>query len=89
MMQNSHNQPNRCLDYQLHIQAYDRLGELERILRVIRHRGGHIHALTMQSDENGRFSMQVTLTTERAIETLGNQIAKLANVLDVNEIKIN
>lgn len=65
--------------YQLTVHAYDRLGELERILRVIRHRGGHINRLTMQSD-NAIFTLNIQLSTERAIETIESQITKLANV---------
>lgn len=86
MIQNNHNQSNFAISYQLHIQAYDRLGELERILRVIRHRGGHINTLTMQTKENGCFSLTVALTSKKAIKILENQIAKLANVLEVSEI---
>ena len=32
-------------NYQLIIKAYDRSGALERILRVIRHRGGYIQSM--------------------------------------------
>ncbi|MDF7670007.1 acetolactate synthase 2 small subunit [Orbaceae bacterium ESL0721] len=73
-------------NHQLTITAHDRLGELERILRVIRHRGGAIDQLTM-AREGTTFTLNVVLTTERAIESLVNQIAKLANVLSV--LKVN
>lgn len=71
--------------HQLVITAEDRLGEFERILRIIRHRGGYIHHLTMESD-GSTLTLKLALTSERAIESIVNQIAKLANVLSAMKV---
>ncbi|MWP61765.1 acetolactate synthase 2 small subunit [Gilliamella sp. Pas-s25] len=74
---------NEQAQYQLTIRAYDKLGSLERILRVIRHRGGHIQSLQMQTIENNVLTMTLILTTERPLSTLQNQVAKLEDVIAV------
>ncbi|WP_085247472.1 acetolactate synthase 2 small subunit [Gilliamella mensalis] len=74
---------NEQAQYQLTIRAYDKLGSLERILRVIRHRGGHIKSLQMQTIENNALTMTLILTTERPLSTLKNQVAKLEDVIAV------
>ncbi|NUE96979.1 acetolactate synthase 2 small subunit [Gilliamella sp. ESL0232] len=72
---------NKQTQYQLVIKAYDKLGALERILRVIRHRGGYIKSMQMQTVENNILIMTLILTTERAFSTLQNQVAKLEDVI--------
>ncbi|OCG10098.1 MULTISPECIES: acetolactate synthase 2 small subunit [unclassified Gilliamella] len=74
---------NEQAQYQLAIKAYDKLGSLERILRVIRHRGGHIQSMQMQTIENNTLTMTLILTTERPLSTLQNQVAKLEDVIAV------
>lgn len=68
---------------QLCIKAYDNLGALERILRVIRHRGAHIENLTMQIEDQHIFALVLTCTTERSVAALCNQINKLVDVISV------
>ena len=72
---------NEQTQYQLVIKAYDNLGALERILRIIRHRGGHIKSMQMQTIENNILIMTLILTTERSFSTLQNQVAKLEDVI--------
>ncbi|MWN31342.1 acetolactate synthase 2 small subunit [Gilliamella sp. Pra-s65] len=74
---------NQQTQHQLTIKANDALGTLERILRVIRHRGGHIESMQMQTFENNTITMTLHLTTERSLSTLQNQVAKLEDVITV------
>ncbi|NUF26630.1 acetolactate synthase, small subunit [Gilliamella bombicola] len=74
---------NEQTQYQLTIKAHDNLGTLERILRVIRHRGGNIKSMQMQTIENNTLIMTLKLTTERTLSTLQNQVAKLEDVIAI------
>ena len=74
---------NQKATHQFTITAHDKLGSLERILRVVRHRGGHIEQMQMQSIDNRLFSLILTLTTERMLSSLQNQIIKLEDVIKV------
>lgn len=74
---------NTKTQYQVTIKAYDKLGSLERILRVVRHRGGHIEKMQMQTVENEQLILSLLLTTERSLSTLQNQVAKLTDVIAV------
>lgn len=65
------------------IKVHDKLGVLERILRVIRHRGGYIHKMEMQTASNQTLNLTVELTTERSIVALQNQIEKLIDVISI------
>lgn len=67
--------------HQFTITAYDKLGTLERILRVIRHRGGHIKQMQMQTKDDQILSLSLALTTKRPISALLNQIDKLVDVI--------
>ncbi|MCX8650629.1 acetolactate synthase 2 small subunit [Gilliamella sp. B2776] len=74
---------NQQIQHQLTIKAYDNLGTLERILRVVRHRGGHIKSMQMQTIENNLLILTLRLTIERELSMLQNQVAKLADVLSI------
>lgn len=69
--------------HQFTIIAYDKLGTLERILRVIRHRGGHIKQMQMQTKDDQILSLSLALTTKRPISALLNQIDKLVDVISI------
>lgn len=69
--------------HQFTITAYDKLGTLERILRVIRHRGGHIKQMQMQTKDDQILSLSLALTTKRPISALLNQIDKLVDVISI------
>ncbi|WP_081297880.1 MULTISPECIES: acetolactate synthase 2 small subunit [unclassified Gilliamella] len=74
---------NEQMQHQLTIKAYDKLGSLERILRVLRHRGGHITSMQMQTIENNLLILTITLTTERWLSTLQKQVEKLEDVIAI------
>ena len=75
---------NQKATHQFTITAHDKLGSLERILRVVRHRGGHIEQMQMQSIDNQLFTLTLTLTTERTLSSLQNQITKLEDVISLD-----
>ncbi|RJG49518.1 acetolactate synthase 2 small subunit [Motilimonas pumila] len=57
---------------------------LERVLRVIRHRGFSVQTLQTQLDEaNAQVHLQVTVASTRALPLLTTQLAKL---VDVNSV---
>lgn len=68
--------------YQLTIQANQRPETLERLLRVIRHRGFTI--ITLQSEQDGKvIALQATVQSERDLSLLTHQLVKLPDVLSV------
>ncbi|MFO6425184.1 acetolactate synthase 2 small subunit [Motilimonas sp. KMU-193] len=57
---------------------------LERVLRVMRHRGFSVQNMQMELDpELQQVQLQVAVASERAIVLLTNQLAKLIGVTDV------
>lgn len=74
---------NQQTQHQLTIKAYDTLGTLERILRVVRHRGGHIESMQMQTIENNLLILILKLTIKRDLSMLQNQVAKLEDVISI------
>lgn len=70
--------------YHLTIQANQRPETLERLLRVIRHRGFTVTALHSESD--GRvIQLHTTVHSPRQISLLINQLVKLPDVILVSE----
>lgn len=68
--------------YPLTIQANQRPETLERLLRVIRHRGFTI--IRLQSEQHGNtLSLHATVQSERALSLLTHQLVKLPDVLSV------
>jgi acetolactate synthase II small subunit len=70
---------------QLTIMAHNHLGVLERILRVIRHRGGRITAINMQLRESNIININMVLESQRSIELIKNQLAKLVDVIRIDD----
>ncbi|MGX2950885.1 acetolactate synthase 2 small subunit [Ursidibacter sp. B-7004-1] len=70
--------------YDLTIQANKRPETLERLLRVIRHRGFEVITLQTQT-ENNIIELKVKVQSERAIELLLNQLVKLPDVVSLGE----
>ncbi|OBW99611.1 acetolactate synthase [Gallibacterium genomosp. 1] len=69
-------------NYQISINAQWRPETLERILRVVRHRG--FVAVDLQSHlENQQIKIALTLQSERELSLLTNQLIKLYGVTDV------
>ncbi|QLB20903.1 acetolactate synthase [Vespertiliibacter pulmonis] len=68
--------------YTLTIQAKQRPETLERLLRVIRHRGFTI--LKLNSEHGEYITLQLTVQSEREISLLVHQLVKLPDVISVN-----
>ena len=69
--------------YQFIIKANKRPETLERLLRVIRHRGFEV--LSLNAENNGsEITLNVTVQSERAVELLLNQLAKLSDVVTLS-----
>lgn len=69
--------------YQFVIKANKRPETLERLLRVIRHRGFEV--LSLNAENNGsEITLNVTVQSERAVELLLNQLVKLPDVVTIS-----
>lgn len=74
-------------EYQLNIEARFRPEVLERILRVTRHRGFQVNAISMSQVLGGNnVSIELTVNSQRPLNLLCSQLIKLADVFDI-EIK--
>ena len=70
--------------HQLTIQAYSRPEVLERVLRVVRHRGFQLQAINMETSSADReLQIAVTVASERPLHLLQSQLAKLIDVIHV------
>ncbi|KDB47144.1 acetolactate synthase 2 small subunit [Glaesserella parasuis] len=69
--------------YQFVIKANKRPETLERLLRVIRHRGFEV--LSLNAENNGsEITLNITVQSERAVELLFNQLVKLPDVVAIS-----
>ncbi|MFY1027808.1 acetolactate synthase 2 small subunit [Actinobacillus seminis] len=66
--------------YQFVIRANKRPETLERLLRVIRHRGFEVLSLRAENEE-AEIRLNVVVQSERNITLLHNQLSKLPDVL--------
>ncbi|WP_299798249.1 acetolactate synthase 2 small subunit [uncultured Shewanella sp.] len=55
---------------------------LERVLRVVRHRGFRVTGMNMQSGDSKNASLDMLVEGERAIELLTTQLEKLIDVIE-------
>lgn len=69
--------------YQLTIKANKRPETLERILRVIRHRGFEVKSLNVEENDTV-FDLKLTLTSQRPLSLLTHQLDKLFDVVEIN-----
>ncbi|MBL4914954.1 acetolactate synthase 2 small subunit [Shewanella schlegeliana] len=69
-------------NYSLALNVQQRPEVLERVLRVVRHRGFKIANLSMQLNSNNSTSIDMLVQSEREIGLLTNQINKLIDVID-------
>lgn len=67
------------MQYQLTLRANRRPETLERILRVVRHRGFDIVSLHAER-QNDELQLSLTVQSERDISLLFNQLAKLEDI---------
>ncbi|MGI9283478.1 MAG: acetolactate synthase 2 small subunit [Endozoicomonas sp.] len=78
----SHSKTN----YSLSIQCHKKPEMMERLLRVVRHRGFDLESVSMSSSECGKMvSADIDVCSERPIEMLTSQIEKLYDVLQVRQ----
>jgi acetolactate synthase II small subunit len=70
-------------EYQLTLQAQWRPEVLERILRVVRHRGFRLLQLEMNSSET-QIELAFKVAGERPIENLVSQLDKLFDVQQID-----
>lgn len=73
------------MQHQLTLRANQRPETLERILRVVRHRGFEIVSLHAEQ-QNGTLQLSLTVQSERDIALLFNQLAKLEDIEDIEQI---
>lgn len=66
--------------HQLLVQARQRPEVLERILRVVRHRGFQIISMNMTQEQGNKIQLQLTVESERPLYLLAYQIDKLVDV---------
>lgn len=74
------------MQHQLSIQARFRPEMLERVLRVVRHRGFQVCAMNMASGQNSdRINIELTVASQRSVDLLSSQLNKL---MDVSSVEI-
>lgn len=67
--------------HQLSIEARFRPEILERILRVVRHRGFQVCAMNMASASNAEnINIEMTVASQRSVDLLSSQLSKLLDV---------
>ncbi|AIX49660.1 MULTISPECIES: acetolactate synthase 2 small subunit [Pantoea] len=67
--------------HQLSIEARFRPEVLERILRVVRHRGFQVCAMNMGSASNAdNINIEMTVASQRSVDLLSSQLRKLLDV---------
>ena len=69
--------------YQIEVVAQHRIEVLERILRVVRHRGFIVTKMVMELID-GEVRLKFTVKSDRTLDLLVNQLVKLPDVLTVN-----
>ena len=69
------------MQHQLAVQARFRPETLERVLRVVRHRGFQICAMNMETGSNAEnINIELTVASLRPVELLFSQLSKLVDV---------
>ncbi|ALB53296.1 acetolactate synthase 2 small subunit [Cronobacter universalis] len=69
------------MQHQLAVQARFRPETLERVLRVVRHRGFQICAMNMAAGANAEnINIELTVASPRPVELLFSQLSKLVDV---------
>lgn len=67
--------------HQLSIQARFRPEMLERVLRVVRHRGFRVCAMNMMTVANpDHINIELTVASQRPVELLSTQLSKLLDI---------
>ena len=70
------------MEHQIDLTAQHRPEVLERILRVVRHRGFTVTQMDMQLID-GKVRLKFTVKSDRTLELLVNQLEKLPDVIEM------
>jgi len=70
------------MEHQIELTAQHRPEVLERILRVVRHRGFTVTQMDMQLID-GKVRLKFTVKSDRTLELLVNQLEKLPDVIEM------
>ena len=70
------------MEHQIELTAQHRPEVLERILRVIRHRGFTVTQMDMQLIE-GKVRLKFTVKSDRTLELLVSQLEKIYDVVEI------
>ena len=70
------------MEHQIELTAQHRPEVLERILRVIRHRGFTVTQMDMQLIE-GKVRLKFTVKSDRTLDLLVSQLEKLPDVMEI------
>ena len=70
------------MEHQIELTAQHRPEVLERILRVIRHRGFTVTQMDMQLIDN-KVRLKFTVKSDRTLELLVSQLEKLPDVIEI------
>ena len=71
------------MEHQIELTAQHRPEVLERILRVVRHRGFTVTQMDMQLIDD-KVRLKFTVKSDRTLELLVNQLEKLLDVVTIN-----
>ncbi|ATM97693.1 acetolactate synthase 2 regulatory subunit [Yersinia frederiksenii] len=78
------------MQHQLSIQARFRPEMLERVLRVVRHRGFQVCAMNMSPTINAEnINIELTVASQRPVDLLSSQLSKLMDVACVEILQPN
>ncbi|MBN6070084.1 acetolactate synthase 2 small subunit [Aggregatibacter actinomycetemcomitans] len=70
------------MEHQIELTARHRPGVLERILRVVRHRGFTATKMDMQLTD-GKVRLKFTVKSDRTLDLLVSQLEKLPDVMEI------
>ena len=70
------------MEHQIDLTAQHRPEVLERILRVVRHRGFTVTQMDMQLIE-GKVRLKFTVKSDRTLELLVSQLEKIYDVVEI------
>ncbi len=70
------------MEHQIELTAQHRPEVLERILRVVRHRGFTVTQMDMQLID-GKVRLKFTVKSDRTLELLVSQLEKLTDVIEM------
>ena len=73
----------RMNSYQIEVVAQHRIEVLERILRVVRHRGFIVTKMVMELID-GKVRLKFTVKSDRTLDLLVSQLEKLPDVVTIN-----